>query len=78
MILYKITKQQAIVLGEFTYGEINFSPFVREQKDGTFIVAENIYEALKDTDQFKKIDWSEVPTTNKFDDKQTLPPYEKD
>lgn len=69
MIFYKITKAQAQSIGEFSYGEINFSPFVREQTDGTYIVAENMYEALKDTDQFKQIDWSKVPTTETFDDK---------
>jgi len=69
MIFFKITKAQAQYIGEFSHGEINFSPFVREQKDGTYIVAENMYEALKDTDQFKQIDWSEVPTTETFNDK---------
>lgn len=69
MTYYKVTKAQADILGEFSYGEINFSPFVREQTDGTYIVAENMYEALKDTDQFKQIDWNKVPTTETFDDK---------
>lgn len=68
-MFYKITKQQAQLIGEFSHDEINFSPFVREQADGTYLVAEDIYEALKDTDQFKQIDWSTLPTTETFNDK---------
>jgi hypothetical protein len=64
----KITKTQAELLGEFTANGINFSPFVREQKDGSYLVADDIYESLKDTDQFKLIDWSEVPTVTDFND----------
>lgn len=64
----KITKTQAELLGEFTANGINFSPFAREQKDGSYLVAEDIYNALKDTDQFKLIDWSEVPTVTEFND----------
>lgn len=64
----KITKAQAELLGEFTANGINFSPFAREQKDGSYLVAEDIYESLKDTYQFKLIDWSEVPTITDFND----------
>lgn len=69
MTYYKVTKAQADTIGEFSYGEINFSPFVREQTDGTYIVASDMYELLKDTDQFKQIDWTKVPTTETFNDK---------
>lgn len=69
MTYYKVTKAQADTIGEFSYGEINFSPFVREQTDGTYIVASDMYEILKDTDQFKQIDWTKVPTTETFNDK---------
>ena len=77
MIYYKVTKSQAEILGEFSYGEINFSPFVRPQTDSTYIVASDMYEILKDTDQFKKIDWENVETTEKFDDLITILDYEK-
>ena len=77
MIYYKITKEQANTLGEFTYNDVNFNPFVRGQKDGKYIVSDNIYQFLKDTDQFKKIDWKNVETTEKFDDLINILDYEK-
>ena len=72
MYFYKITQEQADLLGEFSHNNINFSPYVRQQKDDTFIVSQSIYELLKDTEQFKKIDWTNVETTETFNDKITL------
>lgn len=69
MIFYKISKEQANLVGEFSYGEINFSPFVREQKDGCYIVSEVMYQILKDTDQFKQINWDELEKISTFNDK---------
>lgn len=66
---YKITKTIAELLGEFTANGINFSPFVREQTDGTYLVSEDIQEILKDTDQFKQINWDELEKISTFDDK---------
>lgn len=66
---YKINKTIAESLGEFTYNGINFSPFVREQTDGTYLVSEDIQELLKDTEQFKQINWDELEKISTFDDK---------
>lgn len=66
---YKITRASAELLGEFTYNGINFSPFTREQKDGCYLVAEDIYNALRDSDQFKRVNWNELSTIDVFDDK---------
>lgn len=54
-----ITQEEANLLGEFEY-ETNkrFSPFVGKQTNGNYIVSKEMYETLKDADQFKKVDWS--------------------
>ncbi len=66
---YKISKTIAELLGEFSHNGINFSPFVREQADGTFLVASEMVEELKDTEEFKMINWEELETTYTFNDK---------
>lgn len=68
----KISKQQAETIGYFEYKPQHFfDPYTREQKDGTFLVSTEVYEVLKDTDQFKKVDWTSVESTNETNDKQS-------
>lgn len=73
MIFYKITKEQAELIGLFEY-EPNkvFNPFVGEQVDGCFIIEKSMYDLLKDTEQFKKIDFTKVKTITELN----LKPYE--
>ena len=66
---YKITKTIAELLGEFNHNGLNFSPFVREQTDGCYLVSSDIYEILKDSEQFKKVNWDELETIEIFNDK---------
>lgn len=55
----EITPEEARILGEFEYApQQSFSPFVGKQENGNFIVSEEMYDLLKDYDQFKKVDWS--------------------
>lgn len=72
MKYYKITKLQADSIGEFEGGGVLFSPYVREQNDGTFLVAEDMVATLSETEQFKKILWDELPTTYIPTDKITV------
>lgn len=65
---YKINKQQADLIGEFTYRGINFSPYGRAQRNGFFLVSENMYNKLKGSAAFKKINWDSIPQTSDFDD----------
>jgi hypothetical protein len=70
MSFLKITKVQADLIGVFEYKENHFfDPYIKEQKDGSYLVATEVYEELKDTVQFKEIDWSGVTTTNTTNDK---------
>jgi len=56
---YKITAAQATSIGKFNYSSFEaIDPFVGEQKDGSFLVSETIYNLLKDRPEFKKFDWS--------------------
>ncbi len=55
----QITSEEANLIGEFYYynGKI-FSPFVGKQANGNFIVSREMYDLLKDSTQFKTVDWS--------------------
>ena len=56
---FKISPKEADTMGSFLY-ELNkeFNPHVGEQKDGSFLVSEKMYELLKDREEFKRIDFS--------------------
>lgn len=54
---YIITKEQAELIGEFGANGISFSPFTTPQPGNTYAVSHNMYRFMKDTDQFKQIDW---------------------
>ena len=57
---YKITKGEAELIGVILYEENKeFNPFVGEQTDGTFLISEKMYELLKNTEQFQRVNFSE-------------------
>lgn len=59
MSFYKITKEQAQLIGKFEYEKWQmFDPFVGEQKDGTYLVDEKMYQLLKERSEFKKLDFT--------------------
>lgn len=58
---YKITPEQAALIGKFEYAKNQaIDPFVGEQKDGTFLVSEQVYEMLKERSELKKVDFSKL------------------
>lgn len=58
---YKISKQDANKVSSFEY-EIGygFDPFCNEQVDETYLVSVNLVEQLKDNENIKKVDWSQL------------------
>lgn len=58
---YKISKLDANKVGSFEY-EVGyeFNPFCSEQVDGTYLVSVNLVEQLKDNENIKKVDWSQL------------------
>lgn len=71
---YKITKAQADLIGKFNYSSFEaVDPYVGEQKDGSYLVSETIYNLLKDRAEIKKIDFTKLvkidETTAKADTK---------
>lgn len=56
---YKISKAQADLLGRFEYATNQaFDPYCSEQKDGNYLVSEQIYILLKTRMEFQKIDFT--------------------
>lgn len=50
-----------MTIGKFNYStNQSFDPFVNEQVDGTYLVSDTMYHLLKDTDQFKLVDFSQL------------------
>ncbi len=63
---YKITPGQAALIGKFEYAPNQFiDPFVNEQKDGTFLVSDFIYQLLKERSEIKKIDFTKLDAITK-------------
>lgn len=59
---YKITKAQADLLGKFEYEKDKvFDPYCSEQKDGTYLVSEEMYLLLKSRGEFQKVDFTKRP-----------------
>jgi hypothetical protein len=58
---YKISKEDANKVGSFEY-EVGyeFNPFCSEQVDETYLVSVNLVEQLKDNENIKKVDWSQL------------------
>lgn len=70
-MFYKISKAQAQTLGKFEYAKNQmFDPFAGEQSDGYYLVSETMYEALKNSAAFKKLDWGSL---SKISDTQLNP-----
>lgn len=56
---YKITKAEAEIISYFEYATNQaVDPFAGEQKDGSYIISEIVYQLLKDHPKFKQIDFS--------------------
>lgn len=65
---YKITKEEAEVIGMFIYSPGKaFDPFVSEQIDGTFIVEEKMYNLLKNHEKFSSVYWGDKMTIEEKD-----------
>lgn len=63
---YKITKEQADMLGKFLFApNQGFDPYCSQQKDGTFLVSEKMYLKLKELSQLKKIDFTKLSLIEK-------------
>ena len=58
---YKISKEDANKVGSFEY-EVGyeFNPFCSEQVDETYLVSVDLVEQLKDNENIKKVDWSQL------------------
>ena len=58
---YKISKEDANKVGSFEY-EVGyeFNPFCSEQVDETYLVSIDLVEQLKDNENIKKVDWSQL------------------
>jgi hypothetical protein len=73
---YKITPAQAALIGKFNYSTFEaIDPFVGEQKDGSYLVSETVYNLLKERTEIKKVDFTKltkIPDTQaKLDVKET-------
>lgn len=71
---YKITKEQSNLIGRFDYDpNKQIDPYVGEQKDGTYLVSEFMYELLKDRTEINKVDFTkcEKITKEQIDIKET-------
>lgn len=58
---YKISKLDANKVGSFEY-EVGyeFNPFCGEQVDETYLVSFDLVEQLKDNENIKKVNWSQL------------------
>ena len=62
---YKISKLDANKVGSFEYETgYEFNPFCSEQVDGTYLVSIDLVEQLKDNENIKKVDWSQLEVIN--------------
>ena len=58
---YKISKLDANKVGSFEYETgYEFNPFCSEQVDGTYLVSVDLVEQLKNNENIKKVDWSQL------------------
>jgi hypothetical protein len=62
---YKISKLDANKVGSFEYETgYEFNPFCNEQVDETYLVWVDLVEQLKDNENIKKVDWSQLEVIN--------------
>ena len=72
-MFYLLNKEQADTIGKFEFSENSFfSPYELVNND-YFYVSELMYNLLKDLNQFKKVDFSNLPKTDTIPT-QTLKP----
>ena len=58
---YKISKLDANKVGSFEYETgCEFNPFCSEQVDGTYLISFDLVEQLKNNENIKKVDWSQL------------------
>lgn len=58
---YKISKLDANKVSSFEYETgYEFNPFCSEQVDGTYLVSFDLVEQLKDNENIKKVDWTQL------------------
>jgi hypothetical protein len=58
---YKISKEDANKVGSFEYETgYGFDPFCNEQVDENYLVWVDLVEQLKDNENIKKVDWSQL------------------
>ena len=63
---YKISKLDANKVGSFEYETgYEFNPFCSEQVDGTYLVSVDLVEQLKDNENIKKVDWTNLEVIDK-------------
>lgn len=72
-MFYKLNISQAETLGKFEY-ETNkrFDPYITDG-DNNYYVSEEMYQLLKDTPQFKKLDFTKLTTVDKIEFNVQLP-----
>ncbi len=80
MNYYKITPEQAKQIGAFEYApNKRINPFVGEQEDGCFLIAESLYKEIQDNENLKGIDFAklELLPQEKLIPKKVALPWEK-
>lgn len=64
----EITDEQANLIGAFEYAPgAFFSPFVGKQVNGNYVVSKQMYDQLKNTEQFQRMDWSNAEWVERED-----------
>lgn len=65
---YKITKEQADLIGDINYDkDKSFNPFVGEQKDGSYLISDEMYLIIKDRKELKGLDLTKQPALTRED-----------
>ena len=63
---YKISKLDANKVGSFEYETgCEFNPFCGEQVDETYLISFDLVEQLKNNENIKKVDWSQLEIIDK-------------
>lgn len=58
-LVTKITKEEADLIGNFSYSDTNFTPYCQETEDGHYIVVKNHYEMVKEKPEILRVDFTE-------------------
>jgi hypothetical protein len=58
-LVYKITKQEAALIGEFVYdGDIRFTPYCQETEDECYIITEQTYLLVQNRNEIKRVNFA--------------------